>query len=225
VKTPGPEGVVNVNLTYAIKDPNGNIVDEKKATVGIETIRKDIYYLTIPEDSPPGIYSFECLVQYKNYTVFSYENFQVIPRNPLIPISVKKIDIPLIVAYEKNEIGVTLENSADYPLEIAVTMDLPGDFEPSSISKNIMLNPFSEETIEFNFIPQEPKTFTGFISIRYDNEEITKEFYTKVYSPQTLFILVIRKYWWWVVNSLIIIALILLIITLRLYQKEYEKRK
>jgi hypothetical protein len=219
LKVEGPSGITNVNLSYWIKDSLGKVLATKKTVVGIETVRSDIYYLTLPSDATPGTYTFEALAQYDNATDYSFDNFQVTTKLMKPSIIIKRVDVPFILVNENTTIKVIIENQEDRKTDVNITLLLPQEFKPQTTSKLIILDPYAEEVVEFTFISQKAGSFSGFIKLQYGDTKIVKDFNIEVYAPEKFFIFLIN-YWWLIV--LILIALLALFI----YKKrERFKRK
>jgi len=214
VKAAGPTGTTNVNLTYWIRDPVGNIIDIKKTTVGIETIRTDIYYLMIPPNSPLGVYTFEALAQYDNATDSSSQTFQVVSKLPSALVDIERIIVPLMYMDDKSTISAILENQAENPLNISVTMFFPEGFEPKNMTETKLIEPMTEELFEFSTTPHIFGNFNGFISIKYDGRGLTRDFVINVYPP---FI----KYAW---VAILILLILIILIAYRKKRKEFYHR-
>jgi hypothetical protein len=220
LKAGGPKGVVNVNISYQIKDTLGNALGVKKIVVGVETIRSDIYYLAVPISAPSGTYTFEVLAQYDNATDYSFGNFQVINKLIKPSITIKRVDVPFILINENTTIKAILENLENRKIDSNVTLLLPYGFVPQNTTKLISLNPLSEEVIEFTFSSQKSGSFTGFIKVEYENNEIVKDFDIEVYAPEKFLIFLINNYWW-----IIVLALIALLVFFIYRKRDKFKRK
>jgi len=208
----GPVQAINVNLTYSIKDPDGKVIDFKKATEAVENIRSDIFFLTVPPNSPLGVYTYEALVTYDNASDTATDNFQVISRLPLALLSIKEIDVPLMFQDDKGRIIVILDNQADNPLTVNVTMFYPEDFEPKTDSQQRIINGLSEEVFDFGVTPHAFGVFSGFISIKYDGRGFTRDFTINVY-PSFI------KYGW-----IIVLILLLILIVVIIYRRRKKER-
>jgi hypothetical protein len=210
MKVEGLKGVVNVNLSYWIKDISGNILGMKQGVVGIDTVRSDIYYLTVPISADAGTYTFEALAQYGNATDYSFDNFQV-TTTPVKPaVIIKRVDVPFILVNENTTIKVVLENQENRKIDLNLTLILPYSFIPQNETKHVSLDPLSEDVVEFAFIPQSAGSFSGFIRMQYEDKKVIKDFSIEVYAPEKFFNSLIRNYWWLV--DLILIALLALFI-------------
>lgn len=108
-KISGPSGVINVNLTYQIKDPSGNVIDKKTTVVGVETTRSDIYYLTIPTDARIGIWTFEVEGRYDTSVDTSSTTFQVVLKAGEISI-IEYSDVIIVKQGEIKYETVVVEN-------------------------------------------------------------------------------------------------------------------
>jgi len=206
MKVEGPRGVINVNLSYWVKDTSGNILGLKQTVVGVETIRSDIYYLVVPISAPPGTYTFQALAQYNNATDTSFDNFQVTTAVTKPSIAIKRVDVPFILVNENTSIKVILENLENRKIDLNMTLLLPYDFYPQNSTKPISLEPLSEETVEFTFVPKKPGSFSGFIKIEYEDKKLIKDFDIEVYSTEKFFIFLMGNYWW--IIALVLIALL-----------------
>jgi hypothetical protein len=210
MKVEGPRGVVNVNLSYWIKDISGNILGMKQGVVGIDTVRSDIYYLIVPLSADAGTYTFEALAQYGNATDYSFDNFQVTTTPVKQAVIIKRVDVPFILVNENTTIKVVLENQENRKIDLNLTLILPYSFIPQNETNNISLDPLSEDVVEFAFIPQSAGSFSGFIRMQYEDKKVIKDFSIEVYAPEKFFNSLIRNYWWLV--DLILIALLALFI-------------
>jgi hypothetical protein len=222
LKVEGPKGVVNVNLSYWIKDSLGKVLATKKTVVGIETVRSDIYYLILPSDATAGTYTFEALAQYDNATDYSFDNFQVTTEIVKPSIAIKRVDVPFILVNENTTIKVILENQENRKIDFNITLILPYGFNPQNTTKSHSLGPLSEDVIEFTFISQKAGSFSGFIKIEYDDKKVVKDFGIEVYAPEKFFIFLIN-YWWLI--ALILIALLALFIYKKRERFKREKIK
>ena len=202
MKVRGPD-IVNVNLSYWIKDNLGNVVGAKQSVVGVETIRSDIYYLTVPTATSPGTYVFEALAQYNNETDFSFDNFQVVSKLIKPTIIIKRVDVPFILVNENTSIKVILENLENRKIDLNITLFLPYEFIPQNITKSLSLEPLAEDIIEFTFASKKSGSFSGFIKIEYEGRKLVKDFNIEVYAPEKFFIFLINNYWWVMVLGLI----------------------
>ena len=220
MKVQGPQGVMNVNISYWIKDLSGNILGMKQTVVGVETIRSDIYYLVVPISAPLGTYTFQALAQYNNATDTSFDNFQVTTAVAKPSIAIKRIDVPFILAGENTSIKVILENLENRKIDLNITLLLPYEFIPQNITKLLSLEPLSEDVIEFTFIPKKPGSFSGFIKIEYEDKKIIRDFDIEVYSTEKFFTFLIGNYWW-----IIALALIALLAFFIYKTKDRFKRK
>jgi hypothetical protein len=206
MKVEGPKGVVNINLTYSIKDISGNVLGMKQTVVGAETIRSDIYFLVVPIAASPGTYTFEALAQYNNATDYSFDNFQVTTKLIKPSIIIKRVDVPFILVNENSTIKVILENQENKKTDLNITLLLPYNFIPQNTTKYLSLDPFAEDIIEFTFIPKKSGSFTGFIKIEYEDKKVIRDFAIEVYALENFFIFLIGNYWW--IIALILIALL-----------------
>jgi hypothetical protein len=218
LKVEGPRGVTNVNLTYWIKDTEGKIVGLKSTIVGIETTRRDIYYLTVPVGSPVGLYSFEVLAQYDSASDTASSYFNVLSELPPVLITINRIDVPLILLEENTTIKVVLESKAERQLKLNMTLFLPEGFEPLDITKTTAIDALTEDIFNFNFVPHVAGSFTGFIKIEYEDRKIVKDFNIDVYSPEKFYMYWIKIYWW-------LIAIIMFVILSLLIYKYRPKKK
>ncbi|MEM5778344.1 MAG: hypothetical protein QXK49_01815, partial [Candidatus Aenigmatarchaeota archaeon] len=196
LKIEGPEGITNVNLSYWLKDSSGNIIAMKQTVVGIENVRSDIYYLTIPLIASPGTYAFEALAQYDNATDYSFDNFQITIKPVKPPIVIKRVDVPFILVNENITVKIIIENQENKDIDLLVSLLLPYNFEPQNITKLITLKALSEEILDFSFISKESGSFSGFIKIEFDDKKVVKDFAIEVYAPEKFINYIIRNYWW-----------------------------
>ncbi|MFQ6020698.1 MAG: hypothetical protein ACE5J4_01595 [Candidatus Aenigmatarchaeota archaeon] len=212
IQKAGGVGTVNVNLTYSIIDPDGNVVNWKTTTVGIETIRTDIYYLTLPPDVPFGTYIFRAKATYDTATDTSEDTFQVVKVAPLALIEVKDIEVPIMFQDVKAKIFITIDNLVQDPLTVNVTMYYPGDFEATKLSDVKIVEGLQEEIFEFSVTPRVFGFYSGYVSIKYDGRGITREF--------SIFVLPsLTKYLWWI----ILLIIIIIVIYLRRKEKRYVR--
>lgn len=210
-KAGGPAGPTDVNLTYWIRDLEGKTVDYKKTTIAVETIRRDIYFLSVPPASSLGVYTFEASVAYNNVIDTSSATFQVVAEIPKALIVIKSIDVPLMFEGDKNIITVILENQIENPLNVNVSIFFPEKFELKEINKTAVIEPLSEEIFTFLVTPMVSGSFNGFISIKYDGRGLTRDFPINVYPP-------IIKWGW------IIVIVLLIIILIVVYRRKRVKR-
>jgi hypothetical protein len=225
VKAKGPLGVINVNLSYWIRNPEGDVVSLKRTMVGVETIRKDIYYLILPIDSEIGTYTFEVLAQYDNATDTASATFEVVSRLAPPSINVRKLEIPLLMAEEKSSIRVVIGNTEENPLNVTATLFLPEGFEPRNVTIEKVIGAHSEEIFEFNFKPKTFGSFTGFLEIRYGEKKTIKDFPLNVYSPVITYgpiLSLIIKYWW--IGEIVIIV-ILVVFVYKTFSKFRKKER
>jgi hypothetical protein len=221
MKAEGPKEVTDINLTYWIEDSNGNMVGKKQSVVGLETIRNDIYFLTLPIDSPTGTYSFEASAQYDNATAHSFDYFQVTNKQVKPSIVIKRVDVPFILLEENNTIKIVIENQENRNIDLNATLFLPYKFIPQNLTKSLSLRPLSQEVIEFSFYPQEAGSFSGFASIEYEGKKIVQDFDIEVYAPQKFINFFLKDYWWVFEIALVVIIIVIVYKTKgRLRRKE-----
>jgi hypothetical protein len=215
-----PQRLVNVNLSYWITDPDGRILGSKSTAVGVEVLRKDIYFIIVPIDAPLGTYKFEVLAQYDNATDVSYSTFDVVSSLPEIPLIINSIDVPIFLQGASFSIKISLENKLDSQLPINVTLLLPYEFELLNITKSATLEPSAEYIFDFKVIPNAAGSFSGFIKIEYEGRKLVKDFNIEVYSPEQFYIYWIRIYWW-----LILSIIITLILSITVFLKTFKKKE
>jgi hypothetical protein len=210
MKVEGPKGVVNINLSYWIKDISGNIVGMKQSVVGIENVRGDIFYLTVPMGASAGTYTFGALAQYDNATDYAFDNFQVTvkPKKPIIVV--KRVDVPFILANDNSTIKVVLENQENRKIDLNISLLLPHTFTPENVTRSFSLDPLSEDVIEFSFTPQESGSFTGFIRIEFEGNTVIKDFDIEVYATEKFINNMLKNYWW--IIDICLLALVAFIV-------------
>jgi hypothetical protein len=221
IKVEGPKGVVNVNLTYWIKDSLGNIIGTKQTVVGIENIRSDVYFFILPISSSPGAYTFEVLAQYNHATDQSSDIFNIVVKPIKQSIIIKRVDVPFILVDENTTVKVILENQEDRKIDFNITLILPYTFDPQNITRNLSLEPLQEDVIDFSFIPHESGSFLGFIKIEYGDRKYVSDFAIEVYATERFINYLIRNYWWLVD----IILLILVIVFIYLTKDKFKKKR
>lgn len=204
MKVAGPEGAINVNISYWIEDDSGNILGMKQTTVGVETIRSDIYYLTVPVIAPTGTYTFQALAEYNSAADTSFDNFEVTATAIKPPVVVKRIDVPFMTI-ENNSIKVILENLENREISVNATLFLPYIFVPQNITKTVLLKPLSEEVVEFAFIPTDSGSFSGFVEVQYEEKKVVEDFTLYVYPPNKFLLVLIGNYQWVIILALIVL--------------------
>jgi hypothetical protein len=172
----GGTGPVNTNVSYIIRDPTGKTVDYRSTTVGVDNIRRDIYYLTVPPSSPLGVYTFRVFVTYGTLEDTSMDTFQVVRNLPSTVLNLKNIGVPLMFTDQKGTITLELENIEDNQLDTNSTFYFPEGFEPKIVSVEQIIESKSGELIRAETIPQVFGLFKGFVSIKYDGRGLTREF-------------------------------------------------
>jgi len=200
-KAGGPTGPTDVNLTYLIRDPEGRTIDYKKTTIAVETIRRDIYFLSVTPGSSLGVYNFEASVAYNDIIDTSSATFQVVAEIPKALIVIKSIDVPLMFEGDRNSIIIVLENQIENSLNVNVSIFFPEKFEPKEVNKSAVIGALSEEVFIFIATPMVSGSFNGFILIKYDGRGLTRDFPINVYPS-------IVKWGWIVIIVLLIIILI-----------------
>jgi len=222
LKVKGPDGAINVNLSYWVSDSSGKTIGSKYTAVAVETIRRDIYYILILPESQPGAYKFECLAQYDNASDSSFATFEVVSKLPAPLININGIDVPMMLEGQNATIRITLENTVNEPLDVNTSILLPVGFEPREMKIQRTIQPLSEEVIEFEFTPKVFGSFTGFVSIEYEGKKIIKDFNLYVYSPLNALYPLLQN--WWIV-AIPIALLIVIYILYKIYKKYKQRRK
>ncbi len=75
----GNNEITSIDLDYAIKDLQGNIISSKKESGSIAVKQSDTTGLLIPTSTKPGIYVANVIVNYKNSNYIGSKTFEVIP--------------------------------------------------------------------------------------------------------------------------------------------------
>jgi hypothetical protein len=225
LKYAGPKTVTDINLTYWIENPEGKIVGMKESVIGVEALRRNMYFLAIPIDSELGLYTFKTIGRYDNFTTVASATFNVVSNLPEVPIT-SNISVPKAFENVPFNISLSLNNKLDRQLEVNASLILPDIFEPSTISRNVKLGSMSIYTIDFETKSNETGTFTGFIKIEYNGTKIIKDFPVSVYSTENIYIVFVIQYWW-ISLSVLLILVILILDIIRLKQKlnKIEKQK
>jgi hypothetical protein len=221
IKVEGPKGVVNVNLTYWIKDSLGNIIGTKQTVVGIETVRSDVYFFILPISSSSGTYTFEALAQYNHATDQASDVFTIVTQPIKQSIIIKRVDVPFILVDENTTVKVILDNLENRKIDFNITLILPYTFDPQNITKSASLGPLGEDVIDFSFIPHESGSFLGFIKIEYEDRKYVSDFAIEVYATERFINYLIKNYWWLVD----IILLILVIVFIYLTKDKFKKKR
>ncbi len=176
LKIGGPGTPVNVNLTYVIRDPEGKTVDFKMTTVGVETLRRDIYFLTLPPDAPLGVYTFRALASYGREQDTADATFQVVKTLPAALLDVRRVNVPLMFTGQSSGVTLVLENNGEDDINLTVTAFFPEGFDPKQPSENRTIEGGSEEIFVLETTPWVFGLFDGFISLKYDGKGMTREF-------------------------------------------------
>jgi hypothetical protein len=188
LKGGGPASAINTNLTYLIKDSDGNIVDWKSTTVAVENVRSDIYYLSLPPGADLGIYSFEAKVEYEQKFDTASATFQVVSFVPPEEILLERIDVPVFYVNEPENIFITLNNTGVTPMRTNITLHLPRGFDIDVISYEKIIDGESQDIFAFTTTPRNIGIFTGFVSIKFEDKGFIRDFSLIVLPPSIIVI-------------------------------------
>jgi hypothetical protein len=212
LKAGGPAGAVNVNLTYFILDQNGNVIDVKFSTVGVENIRSDIYFLRIPSTADLGIYTFKAIAVYGNATDEAQDTFQIVKELPEDEVNLTVRPLTLFVGIQDNI--VTLVNSlTERDLLVNITLKPPNGLIAERDSIVIKLTAGEETVLFWPVTATKFGIFTGHFIIKYEDRSIVREFTIRILPPYLYIILLF----------IIIILILVLLILYRRRERRYER--
>jgi hypothetical protein len=169
-------GIVDVNMTYQIKDFGDSVYDEKNETIQVDDSLETVTSLTAP--SSTGYYTFYSMLQHNSSVVDDSDTFRVVecaaPKAPTGPSgggggppAIKIYDITLRLS--KNILTVVQGNKTSFIAYVNNTGSISVDSIKLSIS-GIPMNWIEILPMEISVNPSEEKEFLVVIDVPEDAE-------------------------------------------------------